>query len=203
MKQKLIAHGAEAKVFLIGEKIVKKRVPKAYRQEDLDKKLRKKRTKAESKILQKAKKIKANVPAIISKKDFEIVMERIRGEKLSEFLDKYPPKKQMTVMEKFGRQVKILHENDIIHSDLTTSNAILKGKDVFLIDFGLSFVSRKIEDKAVDLHLLKQALEAKHFKNHERLFQAFLKGYSPKEQKKILERLKIVENRGRYKRSKP
>ena len=35
---------------------------------------------------------------------------------------------------------------------------------VFIIDFGLGFISPKIEDKAVDLHLIKQALEAKHFK---------------------------------------
>ena len=78
---------------------------------------------------------------------------------------------------------------------------ILKEKEVYFIDFGLGFQSHKIEDKAVDLHLLKQALEAKHFQNHEALFKNFLKGYKKdyEDSKKIIERLKIVEKRGRYK----
>jgi tRNA A-37 threonylcarbamoyl transferase component Bud32 len=54
----------------------------------------------------------------------------------------------------------------------------------------------------VDLHLLKQALEAKHFQNWEILFKEVLKSYSSsKDSKKVLERLKAVEKRGRYKRS--
>ena len=56
-----------------------------------------------------------------------------------------------------------------------------------------------IEDKAVDLHLIKQALEEKHFQNHEELFEQFTKGYQWSDSEKILERLKIVEKRGRYK----
>ncbi|MBU3923281.1 MAG: hypothetical protein KJ592_00015 [Nanoarchaeota archaeon] len=47
-----------------------------------------------------------------------------------------------------------------------------------------------------DLHLIKQALEAKHWKNHEALFKQFLKTYNIKEN---IDRLKIVEKRGRYK----
>ena len=41
--------------------------------------------------------------------------------------------------------------------------AILKNGKVYFIDFGLGFFSNKTEDKAVDLHLLKQALESKHY----------------------------------------
>ena len=111
-------------------------------------------------------------------------------------------------MQKLGRQVAKLHVANIIHSDLTTSNAILTESQipstksrVVLIDFGLSYISTKIEDRAVDLHLIKQALEAKHFQNHEALFQAFKKGYKHEDSEKILERLEIVERRGRYKRS--
>ena len=99
-------------------------------------------------------------------------------------------------MEKLGEQTAKLHDAGIIHGDLTTSNAILRNSDIFVIDFGLSFFSHKIEDKAVDLHLIKQALEAKHYQNWEKLFSAFLKGYKNKE---VIERLKKVEARGRYK----
>jgi len=71
---------------------------------------------------------------------------------------------------------------------------------IFFIDFGLGFISHKFEDKAVDLHLLRQALEAKHFRNWETLFKEILKGYSKsKDSKIVLERMKAVEKRGRYK----
>ena len=68
------------------------------------------------------------------------------------------------------------------------------------IDFGLGFFSNKIEDKAVDLHLLKQALESKHFKKWDENFKEVLKNYKiSKDSEKVLERLKKVESRGRYK----
>ena len=70
---------------------------------------------------------------------------------------------------------------------------------LFIIDFGLGFISSRIEDKAVDIHLIKQALEAKHFQNHEKLFQNFLKGYKFQDTEKVLQQLKKVESRGRYK----
>jgi len=95
-----------------------------------------------------------------------------------------------------------LHKEKIIHGDLTTSNMILNEKEIYLIDFGLGFFNGKYEDKGVDIHLLKQALEAKHFKNATILFEEFEKGYSSieaKEAKKVFERMKAIEKRGRYK----
>ena len=71
---------------------------------------------------------------------------------------------------------------------------------IVFIDFGLGFISNKLEDKAVDIHLLKQALEAKHFVRWQELWKEFEKSYkSNPESKKVLERLKAVEKRGRYK----
>ena len=96
-----------------------------------------------------------------------------------------------------------MHNNNIIHGDLTTSNMILN-KEVFFIDFGLSFFSEKIEDKAVDLHLLKEALESKHSNIWERSYKAALDSYFKKavDGRQVLERIKIVEKRGRYKGKK-
>jgi TP53 regulating kinase-like protein len=102
-------------------------------------------------------------------------------------------------MSLLGEEVSKLHEEDIIHGDLTTSNILLKGKRIYIIDFGLGFISNRIEDKAVDLHLIKQALEAKHFQNWEILFKSFITNYQPKDKEKILSQLKKVESRGRYK----
>ena len=44
---------------------------------------------------------------------------------------------------------------------------MIKGDEISFIDFGLSFFSTKVEDKAVDLHLLKRALDSKHFEPDE------------------------------------
>ena len=73
-----------------------------------------------------------------------------------------------------------------------------RGK-VYFIDFGLGFHSDKTEDKAVDLHLIKQALEAKHFKRFEDYFNLVLKGYAlSKNFNEVMKRFEKVELRGRY-----
>ena len=199
---KIIAQGAEAKI-LLDEKnslVIKDRVSKSYRLKELDEKIRKQRTKAEKKLLEKACKI-INAPNPLPLKDFDkIKMPFIKGKKLSENLDNFPITKQKEIMKQVGESIAKIHDADIIHGDLTTSNMILSNERVFFIDFGLGYISKKIEDKAVDLHLLKHALEAKHFKNWKILFEKFLEGYKKgKESKKILERLTAVEKRGRYK----
>ncbi len=128
-------------------------------------------------------------------------MPFIDGKKLSEYLDKFQLKKQKEICKKIGESVAKLHDADIIHGDLTTSNMILKNDKIYFIDFGLGFVSHKFEDKAIDLHLLRQALEAKHFKNWKKLFDEIVKSYKKyKDSKIVLERLRAVEKRGRYKR---
>jgi len=198
MSQKLIAEGAEAKVFREKSSIFKKRISKGYRHKELDKKIRTRRTRSEAKILSKALEAKINVPKVINTDKFDIEIEYLKGERLSEKLNSYSERKQFNIMKDLGVQTAKLHENDIIHGDLTTSNTLLIKNKVFIIDFGLGFVSKKIEDRAVDLHLIKQALISKHFQNPEALFKNFLNGYNPKEKNRILERLVVVEKRGRY-----
>ncbi|MFH0808245.1 MAG: KEOPS complex kinase/ATPase Bud32 [archaeon] len=208
---KLLQQGAEAKIFLTPEnQILKSRIPKSYRHETLDNKIRTRRTKSEAKILAKASEAKINVPTLIHTELHNLTIEYIKGDRLSQTLNSYEPKKQISIMKKLGRQVAKLHKANIIHSDLTTSNVILKTchlpsaichqqSKIYIIDFGLSYISIKIEDKAVDLHLLKQALQAKHFQNWKKLFQSFCQGYKWQDSKTILERIEIVEKRGRYK----
>lgn len=205
MGQKIISQGAEAKIILKGNSIIKDRVKKSYRHPKLDEKIRKLRTRSESKILEKVSGL-IQSPKVFEANDKKgkIEMEFIKGKKLSENLDLFQLKKQKNICEKIGENIAKIHDKDIIHGDLTTSNMIYneKQKEVFFIDFGLGYISRKIEDKSVDLHLLRQALEAKHFKNWEALFESVLKGYKSSENfKKVLERLKAVEKRGRYKKN--
>lgn len=192
---KILQKGAEADIYLDNNKIIKIRNPKSYRLQILDKKLRKSRTKSEVKIIKKLQKI-ISVPKIIKTDDIDkIEMEFIEGKKLSENLENLDWKK---ICKKLGDILTKLHNQNIIHGDLTTSNMILKYKKLYLIDFGLGFHSHKIEDKAVDLHLLKQALNAKHFSIFPEAFNIIIKNYKANQSKNIIKRIEIIEKRGRY-----
>jgi len=197
MKQ-IIAQGAEALLIKNGNKLIKERISKSYRIPQLDSKIRKFRTKREAKLLST---VNVNVPKVFSvdEKNMIIEMEFLQGDLLKNILDTLPLKKSLEICKQIALEVSNLHSQDIIHGDLTTSNMILKDNKVYFIDFGLGFFSSKVEDKAVDLHLLKQALESKHYKNFEKFYEIILKNYKHKD---VLKRLEKVESRGRYKKRK-
>ena len=126
--KKLIQQGAEAKIFLEKNQILKNRLPKSYRHPQLDTQIRTRRTRAESKILTRAAQAKINVPKLLHTEKHNLTIEYIKGDRLSQTLNNYPEPKQLSTMQKIGRQVAKLHANNIIHSDLTTSNTILQEK---------------------------------------------------------------------------
>jgi len=198
--RKILQRGAEAIIYLWNDRVIKDRTKKSYRNPNLDEKIRKLRTRSEIKLLNKASEIINSPKPFQSVNNSPIIeMPFIDGKKLSDSLDSFSLNKQKSICRKIGENTAKLHENNIIHGDLTTSNMILKDDDVFFVDFGLGFISHKTEDKAVDIHLFKEALEAKHFKHWEILFNEFLKGYKKyPEHKKVLEQMKKVEGRGRY-----
>jgi len=212
MDSSIIQQGAEAIILKEKNKVIKKRNKKTYRISKLDDKIRKLRTRSETKLLNKASNL-VNIPKVYgsNEKSKEIQMDFIGGKKLSEHLDKFQLKKQLEICKQMGKDIAKLHNGNIIHGDLTTSNMILKKESkeenskenlgyLYFIDFGLGFISHKIEDKAVDIHLLRQALEAKHFKYWKKLFKEFLNGYKKsKDYTKTLQRFKAAEKRGRYK----
>ncbi len=192
---KLIGSGAEAEIFLDekNNKVIKKRIKKEYRIPQIDLELRKSRTRIEAKIL---KILPIKGPKLISDDRTETIeMSYIEGPKLRDVL-----KDNVSLAKEIGEKLAILHDKGIIHGDLTTSNMILND-EIYFIDFGLSFFSEKIENKAVDIHLLKQALESKHHKIAKQAFELFLEGYKKSENfKKTIERFNIVEQRGRHKK---
>jgi len=203
MTKKIFFQGAEALILLNKNIIIKKRVRKSYRLKELDEKIRKLRTRSEGKILEKVFSV-IPVPKVIDvdEKEKEISMDFIQGKKLSDELESFSRVSQLKIFKKIGENISKIHNLSIIHGDLTTSNMIFNEKEnkIYFIDFGLGFFSNKIEDKAVDLHLLKQALEAKHFENFKKNFNELIRSYKISEDsKKVLERLKKVESRGRYK----
>lgn len=202
-RQEILQIGAEAIILKNKSEIIKRRLKKSYRIPEIDEKIRKQRTRSEGRLLLKASQI-LSIPKIekIDEKNKEIIMEFVNEKRLSDSLDSLSFEKQKKICRQIGEGVAKLHDSNIIHGDLTTSNLILSPteKKIYFIDFGLGFISSKTEDKAVDIHLFKEALEARHFTHWNSLFLEFLKGYKKSgESEKTLEQLKRVETRGRYK----
>ncbi|KAG6861046.1 hypothetical protein C0995_004547 [Termitomyces sp. Mi166 len=93
------------------------------------------------------------------------------------------------LMNMIGIQLAKMHAADVVHGDLTTSNMMLRHPSSFtsedtdtptelvLIDFGLSYVSSLVEDKAVDLYVLERAFSSTH-PDSEPLFASVLAAYS-------------------------
>lgn len=198
----IVAQGAEAVLRKEGNILVKDRISKDYRIKEIDDRIRKLRTRSETRLLDRASKI-IKTPKLINSDDksMKITMEYIDGIKLVNHIDEINEKEREKILNLIGNEVALLHNNNIIHGDLTTSNMILKNDDIYFIDFGLGFISDKDEDKAVDIRLFKQALDSKHYNHSEKSFEYFLKGYKEKSNRfnEIIKRLEKVESRGRYK----
>jgi TP53 regulating kinase-like protein len=199
---KIIKRGAEAVLYLDGENLVKERVKKSYRLQEIDEKLRKYRTRKESKLLEDARRVGVETPKIIStdEKGFKIIMEYVEGQRLKEFFNETDNKNRENVAELVGKSVGLLHKNGIVHGDLTTSNMVLKDNKVYFIDFGLGENSNRIESLATDLSVLKEAFKSTHFRYLNLLWNSFIKGYKQTNDNfnKVLETLNDIEKRGRY-----
>ncbi|HVY01215.1 MAG TPA: KEOPS complex kinase/ATPase Bud32 [Candidatus Nanoarchaeia archaeon] len=196
MTSKILFQGAEATIIKQKNTILKQRIPKLYRHPEIDKKLITQRTRKEIKLLEKLQGV-IKVPRVISFSENIIALEEIKGKRLSECLDKLANKSK--IAKEIGLSLAKMHNLGIIHGDLTTSNMIYTGKEIYFIDFGLGYESDSIEDKAVDLHVLKEALNAKHPAISQSFFKSILYSYKSKDSVKVLERFDIVEKRGRYK----
>src|SRR5947209_4739393 len=158
--------GAEALVELVNwdgcEAIRKVRIAKSYRDSELDRRLRSRRTKEEARILHLAKIAGVRGPDALfaDPQKSEIIMSYIAGCHLKDIISALSGKEKRSIFERLGVFTGLLHGRNIIHGDLTTKNILLIGKKLFLFDYGLSFCSERTEDRAEDLHLLKQALSA-------------------------------------------
>jgi len=187
-----LTSGAEATVHLKDGIIVKERVPKRYRLVELDERIRKERTRAEARLMSEARRAGVPTPIIYDVNGSTIKMEYIEGEPIKNVMS---PQMSAHVGEIVGR----LHSGGIIHGDLTTSNMILHNDKIYLIDFGLSFVSKIVESQGVDVHVLFQTFESTH-SDHEKLIEAFCKGYRKtfENADEVIKRVKEIEKRGRY-----
>ncbi len=193
---KFISEGAEAKVYsveFIGrESILKRRIKKSYRIKEIDEELRTNRTRNEARILGLVSGIGINSPVLFFVDRGDIIMERINGISLNEIIRHREG--TSSVFSTLGIYAAVLHNNNIAHGDYTPANVIVsKGRKPYLIDFGLSEITNSIEEKALDILLMKRSISTESF-------NIFLKRYKRSciNGKAILKRLSVIEKRGRY-----
>ena len=176
---KLIKKGAEADIYQTkwqnSNAISKIRKIKTYRNPSLDSKIRKQRTIKESQMLSHVKSFGIPTPLVyfVNLKKTSIIMQKIPGKPVHDLSDS----KIIELSRDIGKIVGTLHKNGVVHGDLTTSNFILFQNTVFVIDFGLSQISIKPEDHAVDLRLIKEILNSAHAKIMQSSWKNFLNGY--------------------------
>ncbi|MBI5001519.1 MAG: Kae1-associated serine/threonine protein kinase [Euryarchaeota archaeon] len=203
--EKVFRRGAEAVLTRErwhGREVVRKhRVPKGYRHPVLDEKLRKARLRMEARLMSGARRLGVSVPIIydIDVGSNALVMEFIDGPQAKEALGPMTPGERKALCTEIGRIAGRLHGGGIVHGDLTTSNMILKGEKVYLIDFSLGEVSSEPEAIGVDLHLLREAFHSAH-SSFAPDFDYVLEGYRETfPGAKAAERtMREIEDRGRY-----
>lgn len=215
----LVKQGAEAKlytgIYLGKSAIIKERFPKKYRHEHLDTYLTKERIKAETRAIVRCKSCGIRTPALYLV-DFDrrlIVMEYFQHSiTAKDFIENNKSTEQLDKLSLcLGKILGTIHQNNIIHGDLTSSNILLVNKndiDVFndmidlnvvLIDFGLAHLESSSEDKGVDLYVLERALLTTH-SVAESMFIKILDGYKQgykKGSKEVIDKLDEVRLRGR------
>ncbi len=204
MVLKLLKKGAEGDLYLSNwdnrKAILKVRKKKAYRNSQLDDKIRKQRTIRESQIISEVKAFGICTPLIyqLNMKNYSILMQHLDGTLVNEL----PDLKLIKYCKEIGRIVGTLHKNGIMHGDLTTSNFILVNGKIFVIDFGLANKTKKPEDHAVDLRLLKEILNSAHAGIMKKAWTNFLSGYKKSvgttRYNKVTHLVSVIESRGRY-----
>ncbi|KAG6975236.1 hypothetical protein JG688_00002595 [Phytophthora aleatoria] len=209
----LISQGAEAKVFETEFAgcacIVKERVKKSYRLPVLDKKLSHRRLVQEARCILKCRRAGVLTPVIflVDEDNSRLYLEKIEGGSLKDYLRrayKLDPKYGDKALKKayhIGEAIAKMHDADIVHGDLTTSNMMLSSDDatdVTMIDFGLANSQPLPEDKAVDLYVMERAFTSTHV-NSEVLVEEVLRAYRAKSRRSdaIFQKLSQVRLRGR------
>jgi TP53 regulating kinase-like protein len=201
--------GAEADLFVSQlppwKVVVKRRVRKAYRHEQLDSNIRKERTIKEASAIRDAKVAGARLPSILGI-DLErstIIMTFIDGLLARDTIDAMSNARRASLLEELGKQVGFLHSGGITHGDLTTSNIIVPADEKpFMIDFGMARKSTDPEDHGTDLHLLQRSLIATHSLDATSFLRRVAKGYrevvGEEMARSSLRKAAEIARRGRY-----
>lgn len=215
---KLYKQGAEARLYqgeYFGKPcVVKERFPKRYRHPKLDELLTHERLRSEVRAMARCHALNVPTPSLyhVDTTTARITMEYIDSsmtvrefiiDMQAEYSESEADSILFPVLERIGEIIAIIHQNNIIHGDLTTSNFLIKQPfddfTVYLIDFGLSYVKNMAEDKGVDLYVLEKAFISTHPRS-EHLFERLMTSYAkkfPNGSVAVLKKLDEVRQRGR------
>jgi len=178
----------------------KHRFAKTYRLPELDAQLTASRLRQEVRSLIRTRKLGIPTPTLLSAdpESGTMILERIDGVPLKEALQKegyFTKEDKSSILKHLGKIIGKLHDGDIIHGDLTTSNVLVTTNDanfhpdlsapqsngakfnLVLIDFGLSQFSTLSEDRAVDLYVLERSFSSAHSADAAVKFDDFLTSY--------------------------
>jgi Kae1-associated kinase Bud32 len=204
--KKILYRGAEAEIHLsdyMGRSVVqKRRVKKAYRIPEIDSMLIGMRTKEESKLITMSRMHGVSVPILYDVDLFNgvITMEYVAGKRVKDILNTLNEPERKRICQMIGESIARLHNHDIIHGDITTSNMILLGDRIYFIDFGLGCTNGEVEAKGVDLHVLMEAFESTH-SQHPQCFTYVFEGYKKQfkgDASAVMKKIEEIVRRGRY-----
>jgi Kae1-associated kinase Bud32 len=204
--KKILYQGAEAEIvvtrYMDHDTVEKRRLHKSYRIKTIDERLISARTKEEAKLMIEARNNGVSVPIIydVDQQQGIITMEYLKGKRIKDILNNLEEKERKKICNKIGESIAYLHNNDIIHGDITTSNMILMDDKIHFIDFGLGEKNSEIEAKGVDLHVLMEAIESTHSK-YSNCFDYVLEGYKKEfkhDSKLVIRKIEEIVKRGRY-----
>jgi len=204
--KKILYRGAEAEIVLseyMGRPVVQKyRVKKTYRISEIDSMLISMRTREESKLITLSRMSGISVPLIydVDLSRGIITMEYVAGKRIKDILNSLDDTEQRRICLKIGESIARLHNHDIIHGDITTSNIILWDDRIYFIDFGLGSTNGEVEAKGVDLHVLMEAFESTHSR-YPMCFKYVFEGYTKQfhgDAAVVLEKIDEIVKRGRY-----
>jgi N6-L-threonylcarbamoyladenine synthase/protein kinase Bud32 len=204
--------GAEATVEVAAadggadRRVVKRRVRKRYRHPELDRTLRRDRTVAEARLTNEARRAGVPTPLVydVDLRRSTLTLQYAGDRDLAADLDE-----RWTAA--VGRHLARLHGAGIVHGDPTTRNVRIEGSAAesgtdgatdddartTLIDFGLAYHTGHVEDHAMDLHVFEGSVRATAT-DPIPLIEAFEAGYAEAGDGAVLDRLREVEGRGRY-----
>jgi len=222
----LQCQGAEARLYratYLGKSVmVKERFVKKYRHPILDDQLRREHLRSEIRCMNRCRLAGIDVPPLYFIDPFKnrIIFGYIEDSiTVREYICRVQSDHQnleerqrrlFPLADEMGRLIALLHTNNIIHGDLTTSNMLIRISDeqsgdqvprLVLIDFGLSYIDQFAEDKGVDLYVLEKAFLSTH-PNTEIIFERVLASYGEHYKsggggRKALNKLAEVRLRGR------
>jgi N6-L-threonylcarbamoyladenine synthase/protein kinase Bud32 len=185
--------GAEATVERVDEETVRKRrQPKTYRHPTLDATLRRDRTTLEARLLNEARRAGVPTPLVhdVDVANAELSLQYVGTADLA---DQITPDRVREV----GAHLARLHRSGFVHGDPTTRNVRVGAGQPTLIDFGLGYHTGHVEDHAMDLHILEQSIRGT-VSNPDPLVSAAESGYATVGATNVLDRLRTIEGRGRY-----